>query len=206
MLDFLQQLDEKLFFFINHKLHLSYFHGLMPYWRSAYFWIPAYLFLANFLTINYKRRGWILLLASAMTVSVSDMVSSHLIKKTVKRERPCQNATIRPHVRLLVRCGGGYSFTSSHAANHFSLAFFLIYTLFWKEKTKNLHESKVSKRRLWHYLLMLWAASIGLGQIYVGIHYPLDVLCGSLLGIGIGWSSAYLFRRFMPEYQVFLYE
>lgn len=206
MFDFLQRLDEQIFFFINHKLHFSYFHGLMPYWRSAYFWIPTYLFLANFLTINYKRRGWILLLVGAMTVSVSDMVSSHLIKKTVKRERPCQNVDIRPHVRLLVRCGSGYSFTSSHAANHFALAIFLMQTLFWKDKTNRLHESRLSKRRLWHYLLLLWAASIGLGQIYVGIHYPLDVFCGSLLGVAIGGVGAYLFRRFVPEYQIFLYE
>lgn len=205
MLDFLIRLDEQIFFFINQKMHVSIFHGLMPYWRSAYFWIPMYLFLLTFLVINFQKRGWILLLSAGLTVGFSDFVSSDLIKKNIKRERPCQNVEIKPHVRLLVRCGSGYSFTSSHASNHFALAIFLIQTLLWLPTTHKIGQGWLSKRRLLIYLLVFWAASIAFAQVYVGVHYPFDVLCGALLGIFIGLLAAFLFRQVAADYQILLF-
>ncbi len=119
----------------------------------------------------------------AAVVAVSDTTSSKLIKKSVQRIRPCNDANIKSEVQLLVTCGSGYSFTSSHATNHFAVATFLILTLF--------------RRFRWaKFALVSWAASIAYGQVYVGVHYPLDVLAGSFLGIIIGVLLAMIYSRF----------
>jgi undecaprenyl-diphosphatase len=87
------------------------------------------------------------------------------------------------HVRLLINnCSGGYSFTSSHATNHFGLALFLFITL-----------QSVFKK--WRYLFLFWAATICYGQVYVGVHYPLDVLCGAILGSATGYITGTVFNK-----------
>jgi undecaprenyl-diphosphatase len=179
----MQSLDQDLFFFINHTLRLGWLDTLMPYWRSMYFWIPLYVFFISYLFYNFGKKASIYLLAIALTVGIADMASSRLVKKTVLRLRPCNDETVREHVKLLIPCGGGYSFTSSHATNHFALAVFMLLTFF----------NKRDKRR---YLLLAWAASIGLGQVYVGVHYPFDILGGALLGSAVGGLGAYLWQRY----------
>ncbi|MEZ4983676.1 MAG: phosphatase PAP2 family protein [Saprospiraceae bacterium] len=87
-------------------------------------------------------------------------------------------------VRQLIPCGGGYSFTSSHATNHFAVAFFLFLT--W---------GRLWKR--WRWLLLLWAATIALGQVYVGVHYPLDITVGALLGMTLAWGISILYKRWL---------
>src|SRR5690606_10933676 len=90
-------------------------------------------------------------------------------------------------VNLRARCGSGYSFNSSHATNHFALAFFWI--VLFKRKWKH---------TVW--LAFLWAISISFSQIYVGVHYPLDIVFGALIGTIIGLSTGYLFKRFYPKF------
>ena len=86
-------------------------------------------------------------------------------------------------VDLKVKCGGGYSYTSSHATNHFALAFFLIYTL------------GVQFRWI-KWVLIFWASSIAYGQVYVGVHYPFDVISGATIGGIIGILVATWYRGF----------
>ncbi len=154
----------------------------MPYWRSKYLWAPLYLFLLVFILFNYPKKGWVLLLALVATIGLADIVSSHLVKKNVQRQRPCQHEELQQRVYLLIPCGGGYSFTSSHATNHFAIAGFLILTL-----------GKRFRQIRWP--LLLWAASIAYGQVYVGVHYPSDVIAGALLGLLIGRLGARLLER-----------
>ncbi|MFM9951378.1 MAG: phosphatase PAP2 family protein, partial [Saprospiraceae bacterium] len=128
-------------------------------------------------------KGAFFILAVIVAASLADMTSSRLIKQNVERLRPCNEPEIKEQVNLLVHCGGGYSFTSSHAANHFAVAVFLCFTL----------------GRLYRRIrlpLLLWAASIAYGQVYVGIHYPLDVVCGALLGTFIGWIVSLMYQRY----------
>lgn len=178
----LLQWDEYLFQIINGQWHNDVLDFIMPWWRDKKFWIPAYLAGAGYLVWKYKWRSFFFILSIALTIGVSDTLSSKVIKKTVKRDRPCRNEALAEDLNLLVHCGGGYSFTSSHATNHFALAVFLI-TLFG------------GMRRYWKYLLLGWAASIAFGQVYVGVHYPIDVLAGALLGTMIGWLIALLLKR-----------
>jgi membrane-associated phospholipid phosphatase len=142
----------------------------MPFWRDRFFWIPLYVALASFVVWKFgTAKGAFFILAVIVAASLADVTSSRLIKENVERLRPCNEPEIKEQVNLLIHCGGGYSFTSSHAANHFAVAVFLCFTL----------------GRLYRRIrlpLLLWAASIAYGQVYVGVHYPLDVICGALLG------------------------
>lgn len=181
----LLQFDQQLFHLINGEWRLSVLDAVMPYWREKTFWIPAYAALAAFLFYRFRWYGLYLGIALGITVGVADTVSSQVIKENVERLRPCNDPAVRTDVRLLVHCGGGYSFTSSHATNHFAVAAFLSLTL------GGLY------RRI-RIPLFLWAASIAYGQVYVGVHYPLDVLAGALLGTLIGYvlAKGYLATRF----------
>lgn len=174
--------DEYLFYLINSEWHSSLLDQVLPIWRNKLFWMPLYLFLASFLLINFKKKGLWLIMALAVTIGISDTLSSKIIKKNVQRLRPCHELVIKPELRLLVNCGGGYSFTSSHATNHFAIAFFLIFTL-----------GKIFKRI--RIPLFLWAVSIGYAQIYVGVHYPFDVLAGGIIGGLIGCFVAFYFQK-----------
>ncbi len=178
------QLDYYLFSLINGSWHTDFLDAAMPIWRNKLFWIPLYLFIASFLTINFGRKGVLVVLCLASTIVIADGVSSKVIKPGIERIRPCNDIQLQDSVRSLVRCGNGYSFTSSHATNHTAIAFFLIFMLG--------HLFKWIK-----IPLFLWAFSIGYGQIYVGVHYPLDVIGGMLVGFLIGLMGAEFCRTLL---------
>ena len=115
-------LDETLFRWINMEGHFPFFDYLLPFIRNKLFWAPLYIFAIAFLLINFPRKGWLMILSLAICITISDTMSSKVLKKTIKRDRPCRQ--FKEEVKLLVHCGGGYSFPSSHATNHFAAAFF----------------------------------------------------------------------------------
>lgn len=174
MLEQLIQFDQNLFFTINHGLSNSFFDWLMPALRNRFFWTPLYLFIIIFSIRNYGKQGGIMILFLGLTFGCTDFISSSLIKPTVQRLRPCNDPEIKSDVKNLIDCGSGYSFPSSHASNHFGLAVFLIVLFF-------------SKWKLILPIGLLWAASISFAQVYVGVHYPIDILAGAMLGGMIGF-------------------
>lgn len=181
----LLELDYLLFEWINSGLSNGLFDTIMPWWRSKYTWIPFYIILAVFLFYRYKLKGLYLILAAVLVIAISDTLSSKVIKKSVKRLRPCKTEVVQESARMLVNCGSGYSFTSSHATNHFALAFFLIFTLGRRFRNLNLP-------------LAIWATSIAFGQVYVGAHFPLDIIAGGILGMLIAWAMASLYAKVDP--------
>jgi len=180
--------DEQLFYLLNTRIHNSFFDLVLPILRNKYFWVPLYTFIIFFLFYNFNpRKALIYLLSLMLTLTISDQLSSNLIKNQVKRPRPCQQYKIMKEGRVLVRCGNGYSFTSSHATNHFAMAFFLSLSLGqWLPKIK--------------MPLYIWAAVISFSQIYVGVHFPLDILMGTLLGSLIGILCALIFNTIQPNH------
>ncbi|WDF67230.1 phosphatase PAP2 family protein [Sphingobacterium oryzagri] len=187
MLNQLIHFDQEVFLAINQGLSNPFFDWLLPILRNPYTWAPLYLFLIIFFIKHYGKMGVLIVAFTLANFGISDAISSHLIKKNVKRIRPCNDLVFKNEVNIRVRCGAGFSFTSSHATNHFAMAFFWI-MLF---------------RRRWKHALWLgvtWASLISFSQIYVGVHYPIDILCGATLGILIGTGVGYLFKRFFPDF------
>lgn len=175
--------DEHLFRLINNGMANPFFDFLMPWLRNAEFWAPLYLYLAAFAVCTYKKRGWLWILFFIATVTLTDTVSSKIIKEYIWRERPFNNPALEEWVRVLVHKPINSSFTSSHAANHFGAAAFIAYTLkpVWGK---------------WVYIFYAWAAVICLAQVYVGVHYPFDVTCGSIVGFLLGYGVAKAFNKY----------
>lgn len=169
-LENLGALDRWLFKQINSAGQNPFFDWLLPYWRTPSFWIPAYVLLLFLMIYRFKQKGawWIFFLIS--TVGTVDLIGNQLIKQTIQRLRPCNEPLLAGEVLLRIpACGTGFSFISNHAANHFAIATFIFLTL----------SQKLGKAG---YLLFFWAFLVGYAQIYVGVHYPGDVLGGAIVG------------------------
>lgn len=167
----LESIDKSIFLWINQQCTNSFFDTIMPFMRYDKNWIPLYVLFILIAIKQEQKKVWLWIIFAFITVLITDQCSSHLIKPLVKRLRPCTDPNFKDQVRLLVhQCSNGFSFTSSHATNHFGIAIFFIFSL----------ENTLKK---WRYLLFFWALSIAYAQVYVGVHYPFDVLCGSILGI-----------------------
>lgn len=188
MLEQIVAADKALFHLINAVWTLPLFDTLAPWLRNKYFWAPLYVFIAVFFLINYGRRGWYALILLALTVTLCDQLSSGFIKPLAERVRPCNDSSMT-ELRLLVSCGSGFSFTSSHAANHFGAAIFLS-SLFWR------------KSILVTGVLLAWASAVSWAQVYVGVHYPLDIAGGALLGTMIGAFLGYWGKSRLGLYEI----
>ncbi len=192
MLEQLIQFDQTLFFAINKGLANPFFDWLLPALRNRFFWTPLYLFMTVFFIRNYGKQGWLLLVFLGLSFGFTDYSSSSVVKPAFERLRPCNDPGIKDDVRSLIACGSGFSFPSSHASNHFAMAFFLISMFYYK----------------WKLILpiaLFWAFSISFAQIYVGVHYPGDIIMGAILGGMIGYVMSVLllltqpFRTWKPE-------
>jgi undecaprenyl-diphosphatase len=178
-LDFWQSLDVSVFFFINRNLANPIFDVLCIWFRNKWTWIPVYLLLAFLLYSRFHFRAIAIIIFAGVVILLSDQISASVIKPLFERLRPCNDPDVRSQVRLLVACGSGFSFVSSHATNHFALSSFL--WKFFKERNSRL-------------LLMLWACAVAFSQVYVGVHYPGDVVAGGICGAGIGFAVAELLQ------------
>jgi undecaprenyl-diphosphatase len=165
--------DEQLFLFINR--HHNEFWDFVMYWASEKFvWVPLYALLLYFLVKHFKKNSILILLLIIVLVFLTDQTSV-LIKNSAERLRPCHEPGFEGLVRLVKdKCGGAFGFVSSHAANHFGLAIFLSFIFF----------KRIQYIAIW---LILWASFISYSRIYLGVHYPGDVLAGAALGSLLGW-------------------
>ncbi|MCX6256060.1 MAG: phosphatase PAP2 family protein [Bacteroidia bacterium] len=169
----LEHLDQQLFLFLN-SFNSPFCDQVMYAISGRVIWAPLYLAILIFLGMKYKRKFLIILLFIILAVTLADQLSVQLFKNLVLRLRPCHEPSLEGLVHLVNgECGGMFGFVSSHAANSFNVA--LLSLLF-------------IKRRWYTISIILWAIVIGYSRIYLGVHYPGDVICGSLLGALIGWS------------------
>ena len=163
------QLDLKLFRLINQKLSNPVFDWFMPFISSKSFWlIPIFIGLVLLFWLG-KKRGRIATLLIILTIATADPFCARVLKPTFKRLRPSHELS---DVRLLGKKGGKYGFPSNHAAN--VAGSMLILAFFY---------------RRYKYLCGGLALVVGYSRIYLGVHYPTDVLAGFVIGIGIsvGW-------------------
>ena len=173
MIEQLINWDKSLLLFLN-GLHTPFWDFLM-YWVSYKFtWVPFYLFLLFLVIKNYKIRTIDVLIGAALLVACTDLSSYYLFKEIFHRLRPCHDPVIKDMVHLVNgECGGLYGFVSSHAANTFGVCFFII----------NILGKKV---RYLIPVMIVWASVVSYSRIYLGAHYPLDVICGAMIGILFG--------------------
>lgn len=167
-LDHILRADQDLFLWLNGH-HNHFWNVVMKVVTNKLTWIPLYLLLLYGIISQYKIKAVGYILCIIAVVVLSDQVASTLFKPYFMRPRPCHDPLIEHLVHLVNGCGGEYGFVSSHAATSFGIAMIV-----------NLLPTKNFKLVSW---LFLWASLYSYSRIYVGVHYPLDIFIGGLIGI-----------------------
>jgi undecaprenyl-diphosphatase len=185
-MDELIALDQSLFLELNSR-HSPFWDAVMVLISNKFVWFPFYGILVGLFVYFYKRKGWLMVLSLGASVGLADFISSGILKPTVARLRPCHDTLINASVNAIDGCGGQYGFVSSHAANAFAVAIFVIMLL-----PKN--------QWLFKFLLLVWALAISYSRVYLGVHYPGDITAGALIGTGAAWLGMYFYRKASERY------
>ncbi len=183
----IQNIDHTVFHWLNQGISNPFFDYFFPLIREKFIWLPLYMFLIAFFIFNFKKKGLVILLLAFTAVGIADFTSSSIIKPAVERIRPCNDIRSNPELISRVNCGAGYSFPSSHAANHFALGVFFFFVFL-----------SISKKAA--YFFPIWAALISIAQVYVGVHYPIDIFVGMILGSIIGFMEFRFYKQIEMRY------
>ncbi len=171
--------DTELFKWINQH-HSDLLDPVMVFLSNKYVWIPFYLLLIGHLIKKFKKNAWKGILYLLASIAISDQICSSILKPWTQRLRPCHESAFQTWIHLADGCGGQFGFCSSHAANSFALAIgFYVLT----------------KNKPWLYAMISWAALISYSRVYLGAHYPIDVLVGA----GIGTAVAVIIGKWKVE-------
>lgn len=180
--EWLEHMDRALMLLIHNDWSTPWLDLVLPVIRNRDTWIPFYIILAVYMLYTYRLKGVYMILIIGASAGLTDLVSSSVIKPLVGRDRPCHEPELEGQVHAMVYCGMSKSFTSSHAANHTALALSISLLL-------------LRKRKWLTGLLFLWAFLIGYAQVYVGVHYPVDIVGGILVGLLTAYSVYFLARK-----------
>jgi undecaprenyl-diphosphatase len=171
MIENLIELDQRFFLLLNGAGN-NFCDPIMLFITSTWIWVPVYFFLAYFFIKKSGYKGLINLGIVFITLLITDQASVHLFKEVFERLRPCHDPAIQDQVRLVVdHCGGQFGFVSSHATNSFGLM-----TV----------SAGLVRKRSYSFILIFWALIVSYSRIYVGVHYPGDIIGGLILGIALG--------------------
>ncbi len=180
MLEYLHEIDRELFLFLN-GMHNSFFDFVMYWLSDKYIWIPVYLLFVYLLFKFYGKKWWVLLIIAGSIAGISDLISVHAFKNVFERLRPTHAEELKGIVHTVKGyTGAKFGFLSSHASTMFTVAIF--FSLIFKSYIKHIS-----------LILIIWASLIAYSRIYLGVHYPGDVLAGILLGCLIGFSGYRLY-------------
>ena len=187
MLNQLIEWDQQALVYLNTHLSAAWADLAMITISGTFIWIPFYAALLYFLIKKFRYNTIWIVGCVAITIALCDQLASGLAKPLTERLRPCHEPSILPLLRMVTDCGGTYGFFSSHASNTFGLACFM-WLIFGKAKP-------------WG-LLFAWAAIVSYSRIYLGKHYPLDILTGALCGIAVAYLMAILCKALMKRYPI----
>lgn len=198
MIESIVNLDKQVFYLINIGLSNPVTDFIMPIITNGKVWLPIYLSLFVYLIffnhlktqeylnrnnqlnyfknlLKYNKNGLIIAGLVALSAILADQISAHLIKDLVGRHRPCQELQ---NIHLLISCGSGKSFPSSHATNNFAAA--VILSHFFK------------KNKLIFFSI---SSLVAISRVFVGVHYPIDILAGAILGSLISITLLYVYKK-----------
>lgn len=183
MLETLVELDQQLFLWLN-GWHADWLDPIMLAITGKNIWIPLYAVILFIVIRKLKWQSWSMLLAFALLITLADQSASGFFKPFFERFRPCHEPAIQDLVHLVKGCGGKYGFASSHASNTFALAFFLFFIY----------------RNTYAKIMIGWAVLVSYSRIYVGVHYPGDILMGAILGLLAAIITYQLYKRIFPNH------
>ncbi|MDA3816706.1 MAG: phosphatase PAP2 family protein [Prolixibacteraceae bacterium] len=184
MFEWLNQIDTQFFLSLNGAAS-PFFDRFFAFFTSKETWYPLYILLMFLIVRKYKMQSLWVILFFIVLIVLSDQISG-LIKDLVGRLRPTHEPLLEGLVHNPTKSGGYYSFLSSHATNSFALA---VLTGFVSQR-----------KRLW-IAFLLWAAVTSYSRVYVGVHYPFDIICGAILGVLIAWGVYRLLKIFDEHFQ-----
>jgi undecaprenyl-diphosphatase len=186
-MDFIREItvaDTNIFLFFN-GLHNLFFDSLMWLISGRLTWVPLYAALLYIILKNWKLKGLWLVLALVLSIVIADQVASGIIKNAVERFRPSREWSLNGLVHTVNGSRGGrYGFVSSHAANTFALAVLT---------------SLIFRNKIYSWTVIFWAAIVSYSRIYLGVHYPLDILGGIVVGIFTAFFLYFLLKKFLPD-------
>lgn len=177
----LQKIDEYFFRLIN-SAGWEQMDGMMILISSKWFWIPLYIYILYLIYKRFSDQFLKILLGLGLLIFLADFGSVHLFKEVFERARPCH---FLDGIRVVDGCGGPFGFISSHASNSFAIAFFMA-LLF-----RNFSGFAV---------LFSWAVIIGFSRIYLGVHYPFDILGGMFWGLFVSLLVYYIYRMKIKDF------
>ena len=160
----INSIDEYFFKLIN-TIGWNKMDPFMILISSKWIWIPLYIFIIYKIYQKFPEQIFKILLSIVALIFLADFGSVHLFKEVFERLRPCH---VLDGIRIVDGCGGQYGFISSHASNSFAIAFFV---------------SLLFRKKIIFILLFSWAVLIGFSRIYLGVHYPFDILGGMFWGL-----------------------
>jgi undecaprenyl-diphosphatase len=184
MIERIDAIDTSLFLWLNGH-YSPIWDQIMWFISGKLEWVPFYLILIGYLIYRYRLRSIYIIIAIAIAVTLADQLAVKAFKDVFQRLRPSNDPEISNLVHIINNYrGGSYGFVSNHAANTFALASFLC-LLFYN--------------RIFTYSIILWASVVSYSRIYLGVHYPSDVLCGALLGVLCGWLVYFAYNTFINK-------
>jgi undecaprenyl-diphosphatase len=174
LIETLKSWDTQLFLFLNGKHNV--FWDFVMFWASEkLIWVPIYILFIYLIIRYYKKNAYLIIISAIVMIAASDLISVHVFKNVFMRLRPCHEPELEGLIHLVKnKCGGEFGFVSSHAVNHFAMAVFFSIIFF-------------RRIRFFILLIMLWAAFVSYSRIYLGVHYPGDVICGAFAGAALGF-------------------
>ena len=165
-------MDKELLLYL-HNQNSAIMDTIMANITQKYSWIPLYMILIYALIREFGWQSVYSIVAIVILVIISDQLVSSLMKPFFGRLRPCHDPDIGHLINIVTRCGGKYSFVSGHATNSFSVSTFFLLIFVRQYK--------------FAWLVLIWPILFSYSRIYLGVHYPLDVICGAMLGIVLGY-------------------